>query len=262
MGQPLSEKITKLGLVTHDYNKRNKEGLWDYTEHFARINHFCDREGCDTILYSLYTWDERSSLVRSQDSFFKDLLSVHRIILEFGNLDLGYEQGTSHLKVEIWQDGQLTPTETTQKFSTSQDSWNKKKAFVADLPNRRLANALVMICGESNIASLVRKSKDFNDPFEFNKMLADLGASLILNPVHDYMRRFEMAEKRRYYSQGGRTVVSVWNQGKGKESSFPWTVFHDGVKRTELVKELENPFSDQPDIRIGVLCLESVNQVT
>jgi hypothetical protein len=52
-----------------------------------------------------------------------------------------------------------------------------------------------------------------------------------------------------------RTVISVWNQGRGKESAIPWTVFHDGVERTEVVRELPEPFSDRPDIRIGVLDL-------
>src|SRR5713101_5556746 len=111
--------ISKIGLVSHDYNERNKDGLWDYSEHLAGINQRCDREGCDTILYSLYTWDDRSSLPHNQDFLFTELRNVRRIILEFGNLDLGYEQGTSHLKVEIWQQGEPAPAAIHQTFSTS-----------------------------------------------------------------------------------------------------------------------------------------------
>jgi hypothetical protein len=72
------------------------------------------------------------------------------------------------------------------------------------------------------------------------------------------MRRPEMKMKRCNYSLGRRTVISVWNQGKGKGEFLPWTVFHHGMGRTEAVRELPTPFSDRPDIRIGVLDLASL----
>jgi hypothetical protein len=65
------------------------------------------------------------------------------------------------------------------------------------------------------------------------------------------------------YSLDGRTVISVWNKGRperkgGNEADLPWTVFHDGIKRANAVRELPRPFSDRPDIRIGVVDLASV----
>ena len=92
-----------------------------------------------------------------------------------------------------------------------------------------------------------------DDPFGFSERLLASKVKVILNPIHDYMTRYEMRTKRRRYSLHGRTVVSVWNQGKGKESYLPWTVFHDGEERTEGVKELPTPFSDRPDIQIGIV---------
>jgi hypothetical protein len=65
-------------------------------------------------------------------------------------------------------------------------------------------------------------------------------------------------KKRCHYSLGGRTVVSVWNQGRGREAPPSCTVFHDGMERTIAVRELLRPFSDRPDIRIGVLDLASL----
>jgi hypothetical protein len=53
-------------------------------------------------------------------------------------------------------------------------------------------------------------------------------------------------------------VISVWNQGRGREADLPWTVFHDGMERTNAVQELPKPFSDRTDIRIGVLDLASL----
>jgi very-short-patch-repair endonuclease len=247
------DDVRRVALVSHDYTVDYAGGLWDYSEHAARINELCDQEGCDTILYSLYTWDERSSLPRSRAAFFNDLAHVRRIILETGNLDQGMELGYPHLAVEVWQRDKPQPIVMRQRFAMSGEPWDRKKAFIDELPSRRIADALVMICGESNIASVMRGSDEFFDPYDFHNLPVMRETRVILNPIHDYMRRYEMREKRRYYSRGGKAVLSVWNRGKGKESALPWTVFHDGEERTETVKELPTPFADRPDIRIGVV---------
>ena len=67
------------------------------------------------------------------------------------------------------------------------------------------------------------------------------------------MTRYEMREKRRFCSRDARTVASVWNKGQGKESWLPWTVFHDTEERADRVREIEAPFAERPDIRIGVV---------
>ena len=115
-----------------------------------------------------------------------------------------------------------------------------------------------MICGESNIVSTVKGSDRFSDPFGFVDQLRGLKVRMILNPIHDYMLRPEMRKKRRFVSQGGRTAISVWNQGRGKESHLPWTVFHDEIERTADVRELPTPFVDRSDIRIGIMDVESL----
>ncbi|MDT5365719.1 MAG: hypothetical protein QOC62_150, partial [Mycobacterium sp.] len=132
-----------------------------------------------------------------------------------------------------------------------------KREFMNDLPARRVTDGLLVLCGETNIAKMVHH-KDFNDPFRFTDRLREMNINLILNPIHDYMTT-RMLKKRRHYSLGGRTVISVWNKGKRKgEALLPWTVFHDGMERTNAVRELTRPFSDRPDIRIGVLELASL----
>jgi hypothetical protein len=132
-----------------------------------------------------------------------------------------------------------------------------KQAFMNDLPNRRVADGLLVLCGESNIASMVQHSH-FNDPFRFTDRLKEMNIGPILNPIHDWIRRPEMKKKRRGYSRGGRTVISVWNQGRRGEEPLPWTVFHGGMERTAAVRELPRPFSGRPDSRIGVLDLASL----
>jgi hypothetical protein len=249
---PAVGQIRKVALVSHDYNVADDRGLCDYSEHFARINKLCDEQGCDTILYALYTWDQDSQVARNHDAIFGGLDHIQRVILEVGQRG---PKGIDHS--EVWSRGQQGPLVAHQHFAKGAERKCKKQAFIDDLPTRRLADGLLMLCGESNIAKMEHHS-DFNDPLGFTDWLKEMNIRVILNPIHDYMTRYEMREKRRHYSDGGRTVISVWNQGKGREAALPWTVFHDGIERATAVRELPSPFSDRPDIRIGVLDLASL----
>jgi hypothetical protein len=60
--------VKKVAVVSHNYNLLNRYGDQDFTEHFAQINKECDSKACDTILYSLFTWDEKSSVLRNGQS--------------------------------------------------------------------------------------------------------------------------------------------------------------------------------------------------
>jgi hypothetical protein len=250
-GYPV-DRVRTIALVSHDYNVTDGAGRDDYSEHFDRINRVCDRAGCDTILYSLYTWDRRSPVPRTAASMFAGLARVHRIVLELYDPPYRYDH------VEVWRRGHDAPLVATQRFATSTAPRRQKQAFLDDLPARQTGDAVLVLCGESNIASLVRGADEFHDPFGFADRLTEMGVRVVLNPIHDYMRRYEMRGKRRYYSLGGRTVVSVWNRGAGKEARLPWTVFHDGEEYTAAVRELDTPFDDRPDIRIGVLDLATL----
>jgi hypothetical protein len=247
-----ASEIRKIALVSHDYNMPDSRGLFDYSEHFTRINKICDEQGCDTMLYALYSWDSTSPATRSHNSIFEGLKNIQRVVIEVGHPPHSFDH------VEVWVRDQQQPIQAHQRFATSSSSISDKQQFLHDLPSRQIGTALLVICGETNIASLVRGSDRFNDPFGFADRLRDLKTCLLLNPIHDYMRRYEMREKRRFYSQGGRTVISVWNQGKGKEAWLPWTVFRNGVERTDCVKEIDRPFAERPDIRIGVLDTSSL----
>jgi hypothetical protein len=245
-----STEFRKIALVAHDYNVPDSRGLYDYSEHFARINKLCDDQGCDTILYALHTWDSRSSVARTHDAIFGGLQQVQRVVLEVGQPTESFEH------VEVWVRGRPEPILASQKFASSKSSFADKYAFVADLPSRRIGDALLVLCGETNIVKLKRATKTFEDEFGFCDRVKESKTRLILNPIHDYMKRPEMRKQRKFYSQDGRTVISVWNKGKGKEAWLPWTVFHDGEEWTDQVLELDTPFGERPDIRIGLVNLD------
>ena len=131
--------------------------------------------------------------------------------------------------------------------------------FVKDLDGRYLMvnDAAAGVMGRP-AEQVIGKDDQAFFPKEIADRLREMNVGLVLNPIHDYMTRHEMRKKRCHYSLGGRTVLSVWNQGRGKESYLPWTVFHDGAERTDTVRELPRPFSDRPDIRIGIVDLSSL----
>lgn len=242
--------ISRVALVSHNYNQINSFGLYDYSEHFAAINERCDAAGCDSILYSLWTWDSQTPNAKNHDIMFSALNRVQRVILEIFS---GDEYGPA----EVWLKQRQEPLVANQRFATSGENDRVKQRFIDDLPGRAFDDSIVMLCGESNIASTVRGTDGFRDSFEFNARLDEMDLRVIWNPIHDYMRRYEMKRKRAYYSLNGRWVLSVWNQGKPSESYTPWSVFHNGIDSTEMVEETDWVFGDRQDIRVGLIDVSS-----
>lgn len=247
-----SSKLQRIAVVSHDYKVPDSRGLYDYSEHFSKINQVCDAHGCDTILYALYTWDQASPTNRTHAVIFNGLANVQRIVLEFGQAPTRFD---AHRRVELWTKRNSLPASVVQQFVKSTAKDDVKRDFIQELPSRLVSNGLLVLCGETNITSLARSTGAFRDPFSFVEQLQKLDVNVLLNPIHDYMRRPEMRKKREFYSRNGRSVVSVWNKGKGKEAELPWTLFHDGKDRTEQIREVPRLFHERPDIRIGILDL-------
>ena len=236
--------ITKIALISHDYNISNSKGRTDYSEHFSCINTLCDQQRCDTILYAPYTWNKNSPTI-THNLVFEGLQHVQRVIVEI-------ERPCNASYTEVWMRGQNAPFIAKQYFAYSKDSKAKKQAFIQALPDRKVANAVLVLCGESNIVKLHRNEK-WDDPFKFLNTLKKIGAPIILNPIHDYKIRSEMRKKRRYYSKAARVVISVWNEGKGRDAKYPWTVFSNNKEMSSSIMEIAKPFEDRPDIRIGII---------
>jgi hypothetical protein len=263
LSQARATDIRKIALISHDYNKRDSCGLQDYSEHFYEINRQCDEYGCDTILYALWTWDNRSTVLRTHGSIFNGLSHVRRVILEPGNWpdDDQISPPLDQLHVEVWSSDDAHPRILQQRFAVAGDHSGKWQ-FISELPSRRISDGLVIICGESQIVS-ERRMGGFNDYLGFLPQLDQLGTKVILNPIHYFMQPshgIDIRRKRKLYSTRGRTVVSVWNQGYSRENMKipPWTVFHNGEDKTHGVQELPTPFHQRPDIRIGVVSIPAL----
>lgn len=240
--------IKKVAVVSHNYNIPNKYGHQDFAEHASRIHSVCDSEGRDTILYSLFTWDEKSPIRRNHQTIFSDLKNVRCIILEVGN------KMSMRKVVEVWLRDEEQPLLLEQYFAKSSDPYDKKREFIRNIRDRIFGNGIMVICGESNIVNFAPKEGSFRDPFSFNDILKSNSVKFIFNPLHDYMTRYEMKKKRSYYSRDQRAVITVWNQGKRKgEAVVPWTLFYNGKDLTGQVQEIPCEIATRPDIRIGIL---------
>jgi hypothetical protein len=124
-------------------------------------------------------------VARNHNAIFGGLDHIQRVILEVGQ---PATRSIDH--VEVWFRGQQAPLLAHQRFARSSQPASSKRAFMNDLPNRRVADGLLVLCGESNIASMVQHS-DFTDPFGFTDRLREMNIGPILNPIHDWMRRSE-----------------------------------------------------------------------
>ena len=122
------DEIKKVALVSHNYKVADSQDRYDYSEHFAQINKLCDEQGCDTILYALYTWDRDSAVVRDHDAIFTGLAHVRRVILEVGQPPDSYDH------VEVWLRGQQAPLPHIGALPRLPSPDASKQAFMNDLP--------------------------------------------------------------------------------------------------------------------------------
>jgi hypothetical protein len=216
---------------------------WDhgFDPFLADVAATAEAEGCDTVVYALWSHDLRKMKPLDEARVFGSTKKVQTAVLEV--LD------GKDARIEVWRRG-AAPHSFQQRFTRSSSSPSSKQAFMDGLPARTFGSTLMMACGETNIVSTRRDSDEIVDPFDFRGWLKKKRPRLILNPSHSYMRRHEMATKRALYSKG-RTLLTVWNRGeKPPESQLPWQAFVDGKERTDDIHEVEFPKTNE--IRIGV----------
>ena len=251
-----SPAVCRVALVSRNSTRQTAEVYWDYSADFRQVNAYCDKQGCDTILYALHTWDRRSPEPKTHDLIFGGLKDVHRILLETGELYSGRPRWAGNQAVEIWQRGQQTPRLAWQWFATTADMGSESvlvNGFLGDTVNRRFGDTLLVICGENGVISSGSPSHQQRFRWYFDQA----GVQIILNPTHDYMKPYRgndyFRTRMTVASQGNRTVVSVWNQGKGSTETAPWLLYRNGVDCSDRIQEPHISIPTRPDMRIGIV---------
>lgn len=247
-------RIKKLGIVSHDYS-----GGRDFSDAFDLILKCLDERGCDSVLFSLTTIDKRNNFdAKINLGSLTKITSV--FVEEYGTH--GDEYVIYYKTSKQWEEHKLT-----QKFGkleyTKDFEENKIKPFIEEVRNQRVfGNCTVLLCGETNIVKYSKDIKDVYDKFNFlNAIPSDV--TVLLNPIHDRMTRFEMKLKRRFLSKKGKWVVSVWNKGKKdkngkvKDGEKPaWTVFHNETEVTIEKVDIHSILA-RSSIEIGILDIKN-----
>jgi hypothetical protein len=249
--KPPCLKISKIGVVSRDYSVKYPNGYRDFSYGLTNVLKMLDQKKCDAVLFSLYSIDTRRPY--SPLSSLKKLNNINAVFLE------KFQDG-KHREAEFYviyhrKSSGWDKYELWQQFGTLTDTTTKEiEGFVKnEMPNRNLGNCCVLLCGETNGVKYSQIDKSVKDSFGLRSAISE-EAKIVLNPIHDRMTRFEMALKRKFLSENGRWVISVWNKGrrdrngKVKDGKAPaWTVFCNG-KQIEINK-IDNEYGWE----IGIL---------
>lgn len=246
--------IAKLGVVSRDYGHEYENGFRDFSYVLPNVLKLLDGERCDAVLFSLFSIIPRKKY--DLHAVFKKLRSIKTVLLE--EFEDGEKREVKHYVIYHRTNGKWSEYKLSQVFGRL-GNMNQKKMdnFVTyEMPKRIVGNCCVLLCGETNGVKLSREPNRVEDTFGLRASIPKK-ANIILNPIHDRMFRPEMLRKRKFLSEDGRWIVSVWNKGKKdkngtvRDGSGPaWTVFHNGQK--EDVKRRQNGLG----VEIGILDME------
>lgn len=248
-GSKINLNPKKIALITRSYTYQETEKQRrGFADCFSAVLDYCDQHHCDTLCFSLYALPHRS-----KRAFEKHLLQTQNI--RFAIVEMCDSNNTYiyHKTDDVWRVAQIQQAFGTLKGTTK----NQVRAFVDSIQKQRIfGNIGILLCGETN-AAVCRDHAFVEDTFGCRAALT--GVHVILNPVHDFMRRHEMKKKRQFFSEQKRLVLSVWNKGKfttqGRRTDSlhkpPWTVFYDGHELDVKPQHYDNDVLKKDGVEIG-----------
>ena len=252
-GSVPSLNISKTGIISRDYRCKYENGYRDFSHAMPKVLKFLDEQGCDAVLFSLFSIISRDSfrvLVVLKQLGLKSIKAVFLEEFQDGETRKADRFIVYHLIDQGWDDYGFC-----QKFGTITGMRQEEISdFVKEEMRKRIfGNCCVLLCGETNGVKYSPKDKQIKDTFGLRAAIPH-ESRIVLNPIHDRMTRFEMKLKRQFLSENGRWVISVWNKGKednnGKvRDGFnpAWTAFHNGKeKKVDLIQ-------NQLGVEIGIL---------
>ncbi len=246
--------VRKVGIVARDYRVRFPNGYRDFSHSLPDILNLLDKEGCDTALFSLYSIIPRAGYdILPTLPHFANLKMI--CLEEFRDCRNGRKAGhyvVYYRAPDGWEEYRFLQAFGRVNWQTQHEDLTD---FAQNGIHRRVfGSACILVCGETNGVKYDKiGAKNIYDPCGVRAAIPPR-VQVILNPVHDKMTRFEMMLKRRFLSENGRWVISVWNKGKRdcngrvKDGSGPpWTVFKDGCLQN--LSKVDNGFG----VEVGIL---------
>ena len=254
--------------MARDYRDKESNGHSDFSQSFSGILSVLDRNGCDSVLFSPYTFIKRPDFDVTLP--LNTLTNIRSIFVEefmMDNCSRTNIESIVYFKDEDgWSNYQLGgPRFAKLKYT---DSFEKTiiEPFKKEVAEQRIfGNCTMLLCGEINVIKYSKVNKAVHDKFEYLTTL-NSNIDVFLNPIHDRITRFEIKLKQKFLSENNRWVVSVWNKGKkdknckvrdGKEPS--WRAFFNGQEKQ--IEFIQHEISTNGHIEIGCLDLMSNKEI-
>jgi hypothetical protein len=232
--------------------RSRKQGFAPHIQQAVRV---ASDHGADTILFSLWSHNAGKLGELSRSDLFPRGTHHSAVIMGVARRDSKAKKDKE--VTEVWHRSRQAPLVFSQLFGKTSAPNASKKSLSEGLSQRQFGPILVLLCGEVNIVKTQRSKSGIVDEFAFLPRLRSAGIECILNPIHTYMYRPEMATKREALALAAGNLVSVWNRGltKGSESKTPWAVYRNGKTVKNSVREIDLPIPSQPGVRIGIIDL-------
>jgi hypothetical protein len=255
MDAPTQFQLRKVALIARDWRRqaargpgRFLDGNMGFAPYFADIARVASDHGADTLLFCLSSHDAGRLGELPRKALFPSG-THHQVVV------LGIERQSGE-EVEVHFRPRRRPIRLQQHFGRTSDPEREKKECRDSLPDRRLGDAVLLLCGETNLINTERQSQDIIDPYGVLPYLRGAKVRIVLNPLHAYVRRHEMVLKLQAMARAAHRVVCVWNRGcvAGSEAAVPWAAYREGRTVTDQIQEV-TAVPAQPGVRIGILTL-------
>ena len=255
MEAPPQLQLRKIALIARDWKRqvargpgRFLDGNMGFAPYFAEIARVASDHGADTLLFCLSSHDAGKLGELARKALFPPG-THHQVVV------LGIERQSGE-EVEVHLRSRRRPIRFRQHFGRTSDPEREKKECRDGLPDRQLGDAVLLLCGETNLIKTERPSRDIIDPYGVLPYLRGAKVRVVLDPLHTYMRRHEMVIKRQAMARAAHSVVCVWNRGcvAGSEAAVPWAAYHEGRTVTDQIQEVA-AVPSQPGVRVGLLTL-------
>jgi hypothetical protein len=257
----------RVAVIARDFQREITGGAGSFRDpekgfapHIQRAIRAASDNGADAVLFSLWSHNASKFGELSPSDFFPR--GTHHSTVILGVVRRDGKTRKDREITEVWHRPSPAPFVFSQLFGKTSARKASKKSLSEGLPQRQFGAVIVLLCGEVNIVKTQRSKRGIVDEFGFLRRLRDSGIECILNPIHTYMRRYEMGLKREALSREAGRLISVWNRRskKGAESKAPWAVYRDGIMTKDAVREVALPVPAQPGIRMGIIDLQDLNE--
>lgn len=248
-GISIKECAHNILLVSGSYSEDSLEGQQGFNQkQLNRICQIASQTKTQNLIFSLFSHCSKNQGRFNAHKIFEKCPSLKMISLEIGDL---WEE--DDLIMEVHQRGNKRPIQFKRHFACGADPLSAKEAFMDESKNgiRKVKGMDFIYCGSINIIRYSRIQRRMMDEFQFLETLQDIHTIFV--PFHTAPKRWEIAEKQKFISQGGRLVITHWNKMQRPERKIPWRAFYNGEECSSVIVELQDSSLNENGIRIGFL---------